>query len=307
MDHGPLLLGVEIGGTKLQLGLGRGDGRIASLQRRTIRPGDGAGGILHQIERAFADLVADRGGELPDAAGIGFGGPVDVAGGSVLRSHQVHGWDGFELADWVRRHLGIGRVAIQNDADTAGLGESLLGAGVGYSPVLYVTIGSGIGGGLIVDGRIYRGSGLGAVEIGHLWVDDGPGGARRLEDIASGWAIGAEARDRLGDPSLDAQAVARAAAEGDPTAASILRRATDALGSALAHAATLLGPRRIILGGGVSLIGESLWFSPIRDRLGDRVFPPFRDRFDLVPAELGEGVVVHGALALARQAMIDVD
>jgi len=304
----PLCLGVEIGGTKLQLGLGGGDGRIAALERRAIRPEAGAQGILLQIERMFADLMAGPagGGGLPEAAGIGFGGPVDVDRGVVLRSHQVEGWDGFELAGWVRRTLGIDRVAIQNDADTAGLGESLFGAGVGLSPILYLTIGSGIGGGLIVDGRIYRGSGLGAVEIGHLWIDDGPDGPRRLEDIASGWAIGSTARDRIGDPSLDAAAVARAAAAGDPTAASILGRATDAVGRALAHAVTLLGPRRIILGGGVSLIGESLWLAPIRDRLRERVFPPFRDSFDVVPAQLGESVVIHGALRLAHQSLAEV-
>ena len=295
----PLLLGIEIGGTKLQLGLGRGDGEILRLERRAIRPEAGARGILAQIEEAHAALIAGLGdlGPPPEAGGIGFGGPVEVAEGVTLRSHQVEGWDRFALADWARRTLGMARVVVQNDADTAGLGEALFGAGVGLSPILYLTIGSGIGGGLILDGQIYRGAGLGAAEIGHLWVDGGPEGPRRLEDIASGWAIGSASPD-FGD----ARAVARAAAAGDPTALAIFARATDALGRALADAATLLGPRRIILGGGVSLIGESLWFAPIRARLRERVFPPFRDSFDLVPAGLGEAVVVQGALALARGA-----
>ena len=305
----PLLLGVEIGGTKLQLGLGRGDGEILRLERRSIRPEGGAEGILAQIEEAYAALTRELGdlGPPPEAAGIGFGGPVDVAEGVTVRSHQVEGWDRFGLADWTTRTLGIGRVVVQNDADTAGLGEALFGAGVGLSPILYLTIGSGIGGGLIIDGRIYRGAGLGAAEIGHLWIDGGPEGPRRLEDIASGWAIGSAASASAAGteaPSSptpgDAQSVARAAALGDPPALSILARATDALGRALADAVTLLGPRRIILGGGVSLIGEELWFAPIRARLRERVFPPLRDAFDLVPAELGEAVVIQGALALAR-------
>jgi glucokinase len=313
----PLLLGVEIGGTKLQLGLGRGDGRIMALGRTTIRPEAGAEGILRQVAESYRLLLdhPSADGERPTAIGIGFGGPVDSDRGVVLRSHQVKGWDGFELADWVRRTLGIELVSIENDADTAGLGEARQGAGVGLSPVFYVTIGSGIGGGLILDGRIYRGSGTGAAEIGHLWIDDRNAIPRKLEDIASGWSIGSLARSLIaigdregpleaiarGDLSkVDAPAVARAAAEGDPRALSILSAATEALGRALAHVVTLLGPRRIILGGGVSLIGDELWFNPIRSTLESRVFPPFLGTFDVVPARLGEEVVIHGALALAR-------
>src|SRR6185312_16208626 len=235
--------------------------------------------------------------------------------GVTLRSHQIRGWDNFDLAEWARRTLGIPFVSVQNDADTAGLGEACFGAGVGLSPVVYVTIGSGIGGGLILDGRIYRGSGTGAAEVGHLWIDDEHSAPRRLEDIASGWSIGAAARSLLspgeepgpldeiarGDHSkIDASAVARAAAAGDRRAIAVLSTATRSIGRALAHIVTLLAPRRIILGGGVSLIGEELWFGPIRSTLESRVFPPFRDTYDVVPAQLGEEVVLHGALALAR-------
>lgn len=296
----PPLLGVEIGGTKLQLGLGRGDGRIEALERRAIRPEAGARGILDQVAEAYAALLArdEARGERPEAAGIGFGGPVDAGLGVVVRSHQVEGWEGFPLADWVRSELGIARVAVQNDADTAGLGEARFGSGVGLSPIFYVTIGSGIGGGLILDGRIYRGGGSGAAEIGHLWVDDGTGGRIRLEDVASGWAIGAEGRRQI--PGISSAVdVARAAAAGDPRAAAILDRATGALASALGHVVTLLGPRRIILGGGVSLLDDALWLGPIAARLEALAFPPFRGSYDVVTASLGEEVVVQGAIALA--------
>ncbi len=313
----PLLLGLEIGGTKLQLGLGRADGRIIALERRVIRPEAGAVAILDQIRQAYLHLLAHpaANGERPFSAGIGFGGPVDAQRGLTLKSHQVAGWDQFDLTGWVVETLKISRVVIRNDADTAGLGEVSQGAGQGLSPVFYVTIGSGIGGGLILDGQIYQGSGPGAAEIGHLWIDDPELGPRRLEEIASGWAITREARSRLsvggevagpldslaqGDPDrIDGAAVARAAAAGDHRGRAILAKATTAVGQALAHMVTLLGPRRIILGGGVSLIGEQLWFEPIRQTLDDRVFPPFRGTFDLVPAALGEEVVIHGALELA--------
>jgi glucokinase len=314
---GPLLLGIEIGGTKLQLGLGWGDGRLLALERRAIRPEAGAEGILRQIVEAYEALLARESevGEPTLAVGIGFGGPVDADRGVVLRSHQVVGWDGFALAEWVRQALRVPHVAVQNDADTAGLGEARFGAGVGLSPIFYVTIGSGIGGGLILDGRIYRGSGTGASEVGHLWIDDKDHGPRKLEDLASGWSIGTAARALLSDgpdagpldsiargerSKVDAPAVARAALEGDPRAISVLLTATRSLGRGLAHVVTLLAPRRIILGGGVSLLGEALWFDPIRSELEARVFPPFRGTYDVVPALLGEEVVLHGALALAR-------
>ena len=301
--HKPLLLGIEIGGTKLQLASGRGDGRIEALERRAIQPRAGARGILDQISEAYGALLAreETGDERPEAAGVGFGGPVDARRGVVVRSHQVEGWDGFALADWVRSELGIANVAVHNDADTAGLGEARFGSGVGLSPIFYVTIGSGIGGGLIIDGQIYRGAGSGAAEIGHLWVADGSRGRARLEAVASGWAIGAEGhRAGLGDSTeVTAIEVARAAAAGDPSAASILDRATDALASALGHVVTLLAPRRIILGGGVSLLDDPLWLDPIRAKLADLAFPPFRGSYDLVSARLGEGVVIQGAIALA--------
>ena len=318
----PLLLGIEIGGTKLQLGLGRGDGTLINLERRRIEPDQGAVGILAQIEDGTAQLLGRAGLRAADlgAVGIGFGGPVDVARGVVVKSNQVEGWVDFPLADWARERLGVARVAVENDAATAALGEARHGAGVGFDPVLYVTIGSGVGGGLIVGGRIYRGSGRGAVEIGHLVVGN-RGQTTTLEDAASGWAIGKAGRAVLGAPGgmeesagrlglicsgrpelVTAEVVAEAARQGDQRATSILKAAREALAEGLAHAITLLAPSRVILGGGVSLIGANLWLNPIRREVDRRVFPPFRGTFEVVPARLGEAVVVHGALALGCEA-----
>ena len=329
-----LLLGIEIGGTKLQVGLGRPDGGLIDLQRLRVEPERGAEGILAQILAATDELLQRAGAARADLAvvGIGFGGPVDSDQGVVVVSNQVAGWTGFPLAAWVRQTLGVGVVVVQNDAATAALGEARRGAGVGFDPVLYVTIGSGIGGGLIVGGAIYRGSGRGAIEIGHLWVDDlGPATSAAdpraritLEERASGWSI-ARAGQRLvagssgasgvgatgwlvdlagGDPAqVTTELVARAAIAGDPGASAILAAARAALGQALGHAVTLLAPRRIILGGGVSLIEAEQWLDPIRREVDRRVFPPFLGSYDLVAAGLGEAVVVHGALALAADAL----
>lgn len=320
----PLALGIEIGGTKLQLGLGRGDGRILAKERRVVVPSHGAEGILGQIVDALGPLTqqlrVDR--DAIGAVGIGFGGPVDAGRGVVAGSHQVPGWHKFPLADWVRRILGVARVRVENDADAAGLAEARIGAGMGRSPILYLTIGSGIGGGLILDGKIYRGAGAGAIEIGHLWVNDRGDsdlGHVTLENAASGWAIAEAARryaERLstevrrdwlvcrlagGDTeAITTELVAEAAREGDTAALLLLDTAVSAMARALRQAVTLLAPHRIILGGGVSLIGEDLWLAPIRRLVDAYVFPPFRGTFDIVAASLGVDVVVHGALALTR-------
>ncbi len=195
---GPWVAGIEIGGTKLQLGIGRGQGEIAALERLSIDPARQAAGIRDQIAAAFPRLLESVGSNRQSvrAVGIGFGGPVDAERGRVEHSYQVEGWDDFPLADWVRDQLGVPAAVLHNDADAAGLAESRFGAGKGHAPLLYVTVGSGIGGGLIIDDRIHRGFGKGAGEIGHLLVPDfrGDGPAYRLaelEQVASGWAIAA--------------------------------------------------------------------------------------------------------------------
>jgi glucokinase len=321
------MLGIESGGTKLQLGIGRGRGDLVALERLPIDPARRATGICEQIRDAFPRVLRQARLEPEEirGVGVGFGGPVDTDRGRIERSYQIGGWEDFPIADWIRENLGVPAVVIHNDADAAGLAESRFGAGQGHSPLLYVTIGSGIGGALIVDDRIYRGFGRGAVEIGHLLVavDDGP--AHRvleLEQVASGWAIARAGQevassktagrdggwvvlDRAGgDPGrITGLLVAEAAREADPEAVSILARARTAVAFALAQAISLIAPRRIVIGGGVSLIGEEGWFIPIRRLVDQDVFAPFRGGYDIVPAALGEQVVIHGALALARDAM----
>lgn len=296
---GPCLLGIEIGGTKLQLGLGRGDGRLLGLVRDRIDPARGAPGILSQIEQAIPGLLRAGSVDRLDAVGVGFGGPVDSRTGRIFRSHQIQGWDDFRLADWIGDRAGTDAMAVRNDADTAALAESRFGAGVGLDPVLYVTIGSGIGGGLVVGGRIYEGTGRAAIELGHLWVPDEAGEPRHLEEIASGWGIERSARLAMGRPEITVPEIAREALEGDAEGRRQLDRAARALAMALAQATTLLAPRRIILGGGVSLLGEDLWLGPVRSHLDRLTFEPLRGTFDLVAAQLGEEVVIHGALAMA--------
>lgn len=296
-----MFLGIEIGGTKLQLGVGPGDGTLAGLWRGTVDAAAGANGIRLQITAAVPELLAqarlDR--ALLKGVGIGFGGPVDDATRSVIKSHQIAGWDGFPLADWIAEMLHLPS-ALGNDADVAGLAEALFGAGKGLSPIFYITIGSGIGGGLIINGEIYRGCGRGAAEIGHLQVDGILDAPVTLEEAASGWAIGRRASTNLGYLNT-ATAVADAARQGDRQAIQLLHDCWASLAEGICHVIALLGPRRLVIGGGVAHMGEELLFQPLRQLVANRVFRPFVDCYDIVPAALGEEVVVHGALALARR------
>ncbi|HQU44600.1 MAG TPA: ROK family protein, partial [Pirellulales bacterium] len=149
-------MGIEIGGTKLQLGIGPGDSpTLAEMRRLDVTPANGAAGIRDQIARAGGELVKKH---RVKRVGYGFGGPVDAARGRVIKSHHVEGWDDFPLAAWTKDTLGVPAV-LGNDADLAGLAEARFGAAKGKSPVFYVTVGTGIGGGLVIDGKSYHGHG----------------------------------------------------------------------------------------------------------------------------------------------------
>jgi len=314
-----MFLGIEIGGTKLQLGLGRGDGVITALWRGTVNPTEGSEGIRKQIVAAVPELLkkanSDRG--LLRGVGIGFGGPTDDAMQAVIKSHHIAGWDNFPLASWVSDLVGV-PAALCNDADVAGLAEALFGAGKGLSPIFYITVGTGVGGGLIIGGQIYRGVGKGAAEIGHLRpvypLSHGSGHNEILEHYAAGWGVARAATDLArsgadlsgirrvaGDGPITGKIIADAARAGDAVAAGILDEAVQALAEGICSVVKLLCPRRIIIGGGLSLIGEELWFRPIRKYVADRGMAALTGFTDIVPAALGEEVVVHGALALARQ------
>lgn len=309
-----MYLAIEIGGTKLQLGVGTGQGGpLVDLARQDVDPGQGAPGILRQIAQAAPPLIEKH---QVQAVGIGFGGPVDAAAGRTIKSHHVEGWTDFLLVAWCREALGLPAV-LGNDSDLAGLGEARFGAGQGAKVCFYSNVGTGIGGSLVIGGRLYTGSGGVASELGHLRPGleyTGPG--QVLESLAAGWGIAARAREKLaevggpdatdllsrcgGSPEgLTARQVTEAAAAGNPIAREVLDRACRAYGWALAQMITLLAPDVVVLGGGVSLAGEELFFQPVRGYVRQYVFPPLVDKYRIVPATLGEEVVLHGALALA--------
>ncbi len=313
-----MFLGIEIGGTKLQLGVGSGaSGSLVALERMEVERARGAEGIRKRVGEAGQRLIAEH---KVRAVGIGFGGPVDASAGKTIRSFHIEGWNDFPLAEWSERTLGR-PTALENDSNLAGLGEARFGSGRGEKVVFYSNVGSGIGGALVVDGTLYTGgSGIAVAEVGHL--RPGPEAVRpeqTVESVASGWALADAARARLTERSaedesaasdllshcegrienLSGKMVGEAAAEGNPLAGDVLRRAIQTYGWALAQVVTLLSPNVVVVGGGVPQIGESLFFTPLREEVDRYVMPPLRGTYKIVPARLGEEVVVHGALAIA--------
>jgi glucokinase len=297
-----LALGIEIGGTKLQAGVGSGEGPLRALVRRRVDPSKGGQGIRDAIPALADEALAAAGAREEDLRGIaaGFGGPVDTRRGVTLVSHQVEGWKDFPLRSWLEEMFRL-PAALQNDAKTAAYAEAMRGAGQGLRRIFYITAGSGIGGGLVTDGRIDEGQGLGAGEIGHTWVPDpDTGKPEKLELVASGWSIGKRASRRLGR-EVTAADVYALAEQGDAAARKLLEESAGALAVGIANVVALLHPERVILGGGVSLMGPFFW-DPLRARLSERAFAPFARTFDLVPASLGEEVVVVGAVLLGLSA-----
>jgi glucokinase len=294
-----LAVGIEIGGTKLQAGIGLRDGKLVALVRRAVDPAAGGAGIREQIPSLLEEVVAKAGCFPNDLVGlgVGFGGPVDTKRGRILLSHQIEGWSEFPLRDWIRKKVEV-PVVLQNDAKSAALAEASLGAGKGLKRVFYITVGSGVGGGLVIDGAPDVGQGLGAGEIGHTWVvDPETGKPDKLEHVASGWSIGKRGSRRLGR-ELSGAEVAALAEKGDAVAKRVVEESAEALAAGIGNVLALLHPQRFIIGGGVSLMGD-LWWSPLRKALTDRfAFQPFAQTYDVVPSALGEEVVVIGAVLL---------
>src|SRR5688572_10169228 len=179
-----MIISIEIGGTKLQVALADiRHQQIVETLRFTVNQSLGATGILDNVTDAVQSFV----GTTKDiqAIVIGFGGPVNPLTGQVATSHQIGGWSGFQLKDWAENQFNLPTI-IGNDANVASLAEAYYGAGTHYSPVLYVTLRSGVGGGLVNKGTLYMGNLPGEVEIGHLNLD---GSGKTLESLCSGWAL----------------------------------------------------------------------------------------------------------------------
>jgi glucokinase len=301
------LVGIEIGGTKLQLVIADEKAHILNQYRLHVHKELGAEGIRAQIGRFLCEWRRHH--LAISGIGVGFGGPVDVASGRIICSHQIQGWDQFNLKEWILSVYGSTCVHVENDANTAALGESLCGAGKGCNPVMYVTLGSGVGGGAVVEGKIYHGAHPGEVEIGHVRLDKE---GRTVESCCSGWAVDRKILSSIQEKpdtciaqlctamhSKHAAALLPALNQGDEEARRILDETADDLAYGLSHAVHLLHPQAIILGGGLSLLGEPLRLA-VAQKIQRYVMQAFQPGPEIRLALLGEQAVPTGALELVR-------
>jgi len=312
-----LFIGIDLGGTKISTALVNGSGEIlARAYRRTLAE-EGEDAVIERMVQAAHHVMKDV-CSLDEirAIGIGAPGPLDVDAGVLTAPPNLPGWRRVPLKKLIEDHLGV--VAfLENDANAAALAEYHFGAGKGVRNMIYVTVSTGIGGGLILDGELYGGSDGAAGEVGHMTIlPHGPlcgcGNRGHLEALASGTAIAREARELIakGVPTLvselvsgdldlvSAKVVAQAAQRGDLEAKRIIAQAMDYLGIGMANLANIFNPDLIVLGGGLTNLGDEL-FVPVRRMVKRIAFPIVASSLRIVPAALGADVGVVGAAVVA--------
>ncbi len=304
---------VDLGGTQIRAARYTADGVQEARVAMATGASDGVEFVMRRIKSAIRQVWPMD--EKISAIGIGAPGPIDFNQGILRFAPNLSGWENVPLRDELLDTFDV-PVFLGNDADVAGLGEHRFGAGQGVSDMIYMTISTGVGGGMIFDDHLFTGGqGLGG-EIGHMAVDPhGPrcncGNIGCLEVMASGTAIARRARERLyadepsmlremvaGDLSqITAKEVSEASAAGDELARELFEEAGTYLGSAIVSLMYMLNPALFVLGGGVTHAGD-LIFDPIRRVVKNRAPAIYQERTKIVKAKLGRDVGLWGALAL---------
>src|SRR5687768_10805718 len=317
------IIGVDLGGTNIVAGAMPEDGsREIAIRTEPTRADQGAESVVDRIARmidtVIAETIAETGAKRDDFAGVGIGspGPLDRERGIVIVTPNL-GWRNFPLRDEVSDRVGL-RASLDNDANCATLGEWWCGAAKGARHVVGLTIGTGIGGGLILDGRLFHGASDVAGEIGHTTIDSTGrrckcGNYGCLEAYASGPAIAERAREALeggessillslvdGDLSrITAQTVFEASKRGDAVALEVVRDTAALLGAGVANLINVFNPDIFVIAGGVTQAGDLL-FDPLRAEVRRRAFKPAVDACRIVPGALPLSAGVVGAVATFR-------
>lgn len=296
-------VGVDIGGTNYTVALADERGDIVEQFRRRTSVARGAQGVVDGVTVALAKLLrtAKRRRRVVERIGLGFGGPVDFARQQILRSHHVEGWADYPLCETLAARFQVPCV-MDNDGNVGALGEWRFGAGHGHRDLLYVNLGTGIGGGLILDGQLVRGARNLAGEIGHLTVNpNGPvctcGRRGCLESLAAGPYLARRATEVRGAPTTS-ESLFIAAQAGEQWARAIVAEAANALAFAIGATLCLCNPSVVILGGGIAEAGDTL-LRPVRRALQQYALDFNRRGVKLVRAQLGYDAGVRGAVALA--------
>lgn len=291
------IAGVDIGGTKTAAARVDSQARVAAAVTLPTLAAEPFDISLGQVYRAIEQCLT------PDVTAIGIcaPGPLNPRTGIVLNPPNLPHWRNVPLAKLVTERYSL-PCRVENDANAAGLAEVLFGAAQGMESVLYVTLSTGIGAGIILNGKIYHGKNGAAAEGGHVTIDwRSPaicncGTPGCIEALASGTAMAARAAAR--DPSLNtAEQIGHRAEAGDPVALAVLEETCEMLSAWLGSLVSLLDPDMIVIGGGVSKIGDPL-FTRLRERMPRRTINQFASETPIVPARLAEHVGILGAAAV---------
>ena len=312
-----ILLGIDIGGTNVKAALVSVDGAVVSFAS-TGWSGGAPADAVDAAASLYEQLLADGHDQTPAACGCGCAGLVDRRAGVVRSSPNLPSWHDVKLQEALEKRLSL-RTTLENDANAAAYAEYVAGAARGATNAVMLTLGTGVGGGIILEGRLYRGSHGTAGEIGHSTVSfDGPPcscGARGcLEALTSAASIVARATELMSGGrssslaevaagrALTARDVGEAANRGDDVAVEALAAAGASLGAGLASVVQILDPDVIVIGGGVAAVGEHL-LEPARREMEARVQDADFRAPRIVPAELGGAAGVVGAALLARDGL----
>jgi len=309
-------LGVDIGGTKVAAGLVDTRGKIVKRSRVPMAATGDAESGLAAVLSAIGELLPASAGSVR-GIGICSPGPLDPRRGVIINPPNLPCWRNFPLAERVRAHYNV-PVRVDNDANAAALAEVLWGAGRGYRNVFYATVGTGIGSGIILDGKILHGRTGAAGEAGHMGIDmHGPkcpcGKKGCVEVLASGPAIGRRARQKLGSHSnsvmhqlaggdlhaVNGEIVSRAAQQGDALAREVIDETLDVLAYWLGNVIDFQEPEVIVMGGGVST-ALAPYLEDIRRRWTGNVVNPWPEKVPLLLAHYGEEAGIAGAAALCE-------
>lgn len=295
-------IGVDLGGTKILAGVVARDGAIVRRHERAT-PHDSQAAVVSELEAAVSELLDD------EVAAIGFGAPspIDQLDGVVVECVNL------PLRDFALREHMAARfrlpVGLDNDANAAAIGEWRAGAGRGVDDLVMLTLGTGLGGGVIAGGRPFRGYRGTGVELGHVViVHDGRPcqgacqGRGHLEPYVTGLAATAAARDAFG-PSADAHRLIRLADEGDARARELLAEIGRYLGSGMGSFANIFAPELIVIGGGFGVAGWEHLLPAAEEVLRREALRPMRDVVKVVPAELGTAAGLIGAAFVAFEAL----
>ncbi len=298
-----LFLGLDIGGTKSAAVVGDANGAVLFRAAGLTPPGPWPDAVA--FLRGLVRDVCAQAGVAPDQAetlGVSCGGPLDSRTGVIYAPPNLPTWDAVPLQSILEGEFGL-PVAVENDANATALAEHRWGAGFGCRDMAFLTMGTGIGAGLILDGRLYRGRRDLAGEVGHatVWPDGPPclcGRRGCLETLASGTAIGRMGRERLGDESVTAHVVCARARAGDPVAQGIIADAARWMGIGLANLLQTLDLERIVLGT-LAVHAGDLLLGPIREATALFCWPRVWEGVSVVPAALGDAAQDRAALAVA--------